>query len=337
MSGSAEDIVRAAAEQVRERYVFADRGAEMADALVSRVDEFASLEAEALCTALTTTLRELCPDRHLRVIWHVQPMPRYDGDGWDDPQRLATHWAGARLDNHGVYRVERLAGNVGYLDLRSIDEAEQTAPTIAAAMALLQHTSALLLDLRHNNGGAPSGVAFLCSYFFGPTPVHVNDVYDRATDSLHQYWTLPHLPGPRYLERDVFVLTSAKTFSGAEEIAYNLQQQRRATVVGEVTHGGAHPCGDFWLDPHVTIRVPVARSVNPVSGTNWEGVGVSPDVTVSAGEAFDEAYAAALRSVLAHLGDSAAEAELRQEADAALSLLTGTRAARQTEPPASSP
>jgi Peptidase family S41 len=328
MSGAAEEIVRAAAAQLRERYVFPDRGAAMAEALLSRVDEFAGLDTAALCEALTTAAREVCPDRHLRVVWHEEPKPRYEGDGWADPARLASHWAGARLDNHGVYRVERLAGNVGYLDLRSIEEAEQTALTIAAAMALLAHTGALLLDLRHNNGGAPSGVAFLCSYFFGPTPVHVNDVYDRATDSVHQYWTLPQLPGPRYLDRDVFVLTSAKTFSGAEEIAYNLQQQRRATIVGEVTHGGAHPGGEFWLHPHATIRVPVARSVNPVSGTNWEGVGVTPDVVVSAGEAFDEAYAAALRSVLARLGDSEAEAGLRVEATEALALLTGTGVGR---------
>lgn len=325
MSEAAEEVVRAAAAQLRERYVFAERGAAMADSLLSRVDEFAGLDTEPLCEALTDAVREVCPDRHLRVIWHEPARPRYEGDGWDDAQRLVSHWAGARLDNHGVYRVERLAGNVGYLDLRSIEEAEQTAPTVAAAMALLQHTGALLLDLRHNNGGAPSGVAFLCSFFFGPTPVHVNDVYDRASDSVHQYWTAPHLPGPRYLDRDVFVLTSAKTFSGAEEIAYNLQQQRRATIVGEVTHGGAHPTGEFWLDPHATIRIPVARSVNPVSGTNWEGVGVSPDVAVSAGEAFDEAYAAALRSVLARLGDSEAEAYLRDEASEALGLLTGTR------------
>ena len=325
MSPTAKEIVPAVAAHVRERYVLADQGAAMADALLSHVDEFAGLDGAALCDAVTEALRTVCPDRHLRVIWHEEAVPRYEGDRWDDPQGLVSYWAGARLDNHGVYRVERLPGNVGYLDLRSIDEAEQTAPTIAAAMALLQHTGALLLDLRHNNGGAPSGAAFLCSFFFGPAPVHVNDVHDRATESVHQYWTSPHLPGPRYLDRDVFVLTSAETFSAAEEVAYNLQQLRRATIVGEVTRGGAHPVGEFWLHPQASIRVPVARSVNPVSGTNWEGVGVVPDVAVSAGEAFDEAYAAALRSVLARLGDSEAERDLRREATTTIESLTGTR------------
>src|SRR5262245_41829118 len=106
MSGPADQIVRAAAEQLRERYVFADRGGAMAQALLSRVDEFAGLDTQTLCATLTTAVREVCPGRHLRLIYHEQPTPRYEGDGWDDPQRLAAHWAGARLDNHGMYRVE---------------------------------------------------------------------------------------------------------------------------------------------------------------------------------------------------------------------------------------
>jgi C-terminal processing protease CtpA/Prc len=196
------------------------------------------------------------------------------------------------------------------------------SPTGAAAIALVQYTDALLLDLRYNNGGAPSGVAFLCSHFFGPEPVHLNDVHER--DNVQQFWTYAHLPGPRYLDRPVFVLTSGMTFSGAEEIAYNLQQLKRATLIGETTRGGAHPVGQFWVGPHVSIRVPTARSVNPVSGTNWESVGVTPDVPTTAAEAYPEAYRRALRAVLERLDSttSPAERDLRQEATDALARLT---------------
>jgi hypothetical protein len=317
------DAVRRAAAEVRERYIFADRG-DAAAAAIERALEagaYDDLDDQRLAARLTDDLRAVCPDRHLKLVHHVDERPPYEGDEWDDPMVVAEYWAEARIANHGVVRVERLDGNVGYLDLRGIDEAEETAPTIAAAMALLQHTYALVLDLRENTGGAPSGVAFLCSYFFHAKPVHLNDVHERA--GIQQFWTFPSLPGPRYLDRPVYVLTSNMTFSGAEEIAYNLQQRRRATLIGETTRGGAHPVGQFWVGPHLSIRVPTARSVNPVSGTNWEGVGVVPDLAVPADDALREAHRLALRAVLERIGDSEApgHADLRLEAEQALAAL----------------
>jgi hypothetical protein len=324
VEASNEDLVRRAAAHVRGRYIFADKGEVAAAALEERLAQgaYAGLDEPALCAALTDDLRAACPDRHLRVVHRADARAEHEGDEWDDAQLIAGYWAEARIANHGLRRVERLDGNVGYIDLRTIDEAEQTAPTLAAAMALVQHTGALLLDLRRNQGGAPSGVAFLCSHFFEPEPVHLNDVHER--DKVQQFWTYPHLPGSRYLDRPVFVLTSDLTFSGAEEIAYNLQQLKRATVIGETTRGGAHPVGQFWVGPHISIRVPTARSVNPVSGTNWEGVGVTPDVPTTADEAFPEAYRRALRAVLDRLDatTSPAERNLRQETTEALARLT---------------
>jgi C-terminal processing protease CtpA/Prc len=238
---------------------------------------------------------------------------------------IAAYLADAARDNYGVQKVERLAGNVGYLLLTSIDEAEYTGPTIAAAMAVLANTSALLIDLRRNNGGAPSGVAFLCSYFFPPEPVHVNDIYSREGDASQQFWTLPHLPGERYLDKPVYVLTSSRTFSGAEELAYDLQQLRRAKVVGETTAGAANPVDVYQLDPHFELRVPTGRAINPTTGTNWEGTGVTPDIAVDAEQALDVAHAAALHAILAGLGDepSGAEAALADEAKAALAEVGG--------------
>jgi C-terminal processing protease CtpA/Prc len=148
-------------------------------------------------------------------------------------------------------------------------------------------------------------------------------VYDRASDATRQYWTPAHLPAPRYLEPPVFVLTGPRTFSGAEEIAYNLQQLGRATVVGAVTRGGAHPTGEYWVAPRVTIRIPVARSINPISGTNWEGVGVRPDVEVPEEDAYSRAYRLALEQVLDRLTDDPVHREVREEAIRALAELIG--------------
>jgi C-terminal processing protease CtpA/Prc len=198
-------------------------------------------------------------------------------------------------------RVERLPGNVGLLEIKPLlfDPAHGGAQ-VSAAMSLLSATDALLIDLRGCRGGSPDMVTFLCSHLFDGEPVHLNDLVDPADDTRRQFWTTPYLPGPRFGgSKPIWVLTSPASFSAAEEVAYDLQQLGRATVVGERTRGGAHPRDGFKLHPHLEATVPVKRAENPVSRTNWEGVGVQPDVEVPAADAFDEAYRRALEHVVA--------------------------------------
>ena len=146
-----------------------------------------------------------------------------------------------RLDNFGIHRVERLDGNIGYLDLRRVPVPAIAGPAMAAAMELVAGTYALIIDLRRNGGGAPDGVVFWCSYLFDDHPTHLNDIFRADTGETRQFWALPYVPGPRYLDRPVYVLTGPTTFSGGELLAYDLQALGRATVVGEPTRGGAHP------------------------------------------------------------------------------------------------
>jgi C-terminal processing protease CtpA/Prc len=294
----------------------------MAAAVRRRAAEGAydALTDEAFRDALNADLQAVSHDRHLGVRYHVEAKPPRDGDLWHDPAVVAEYFAQAEVDNYGVRRVERLAGGIGLLVITSIDEAEYAAPVIAGAMAVLASTRAMIIDVRANGGGAPSGVAFLCSYLFPPEPVHLNDIYTRPGDHTQQYWTLPHVPGERYVDKPVYVLTSGRTFSGAEEIAYNLQQLGRATVVGEQTGGGANPVDLYQLDAHFELRVPSGRAINPITATNWEGIGVTPDVRVDAADALQVAHLTALRTILNGLGESptGAEAGLATEIRAAL-------------------
>ena len=204
-----------------------------------------------------------------------------------------------RLDNFGIRRAERLDGNVGYLDVRRIPIPANAGPAITAAMELVAGTYALILDLRHNGGGAPEGVLYWCSYLLDEEPIHLNDIYHADTGETRQFWTLPYLPGTRYVDRPVYVLISGHTFSGGEEFCYNLQALGRAELIGETTGGGAHPTRPFPISGAVHIGIPFARSINPITGTNWQGTGVIPDVAVPEAEAFDVAYGKALRHVLA--------------------------------------
>ena len=172
-------------------------------------------------------------------------------------------------------------------------------PAIAAAMELVAGTYALIIDLRHNGGGSPEGVVFWCSYLLEEKPTHLNDIFHADTGETRQFWALPYVPGTRYVDRPVYVLTSSRTFSGGEDFCYTLQALGRAELIGETTGGGAHPTRGFPISRAVHIGIPFARSINPVTGTNWQGTGVVPDVAVPEAEAYDVAYGKALRHVLA--------------------------------------
>ncbi len=298
-----------------EHYVFPERAAAAATDVRARLaaGEYDGLDEPALAEALTARLAAHCADRHLQV--RVRDAQQRESLSAEAAQALWRERL--RLANHGVARVERLDGNIGYLDLRLVTEAAGGGRAIAAAMELVAHTGALLIDLRRNRGGSPDGVIFWTSYLFPDGQTHLNSITSAATGVTRQYWSLAYLPGERYLDRPVYVLTSGSTFSAGEEFCYNLQAQGRAVLVGETTRGGAHPTDAFPITPTLEIRVPTARSVNPVTGTNWEGTGVAPDLPVPAEQAYAVAYRAALEHVLA----SSDSAMVRDEAREALAGL----------------
>jgi C-terminal processing protease CtpA/Prc len=306
------EVVEEALRLLCDKYVFPDKAAQAAELVRARLAEGAydGLDEAALGAALTEHLNEVCADLHLRVRTRK---PGYEAAMTEEEFEAAWREQ-LRLANHGIARVERLDGNIGHLDLRLVASPDTGGTAIAAAMELVSHTNALIVDLRRNKGGSPQGVTFWNSYFFPDAETHLNDIYDGESGRTRQFWTLDYLPGRRYLDRPIWILTSATTFSGGEEFCYNLKALGRATLVGETTGGGAHPTMPFALTETLEITIPLARSINPVTGTNWEGTGVQPDIAVPADEAFDLAYRKALEHVIANV----TEASLKAEANEAL-------------------
>jgi hypothetical protein len=321
-------ITRDLAGLVAERYVFPGLAAEISRFLEDGLaeDRHAAVpDEQALATALTQDLQSLNGDKHLRLLYSVAELPGPAGQAerGDEAAELAAMTAFAERTAGGIARAERLEGNVGYLDLRPLLFPPVVAgEAMAAAMTLIAPAEVLLLDLRRCLGGSPDMVAMVCSYLFGDEPVHLIDIIDRpaadGTAAVRQSWTMPFTPGRRFgPDKPVLVLTSGTTFSGGEELSYDLQQLGRATVVGERTRGGAHPVERFPIRPHLQATIPIARAHSPVSGGNWEGTGVLPDVQVPAGEALGVAYQRALAHVLT-LGDEGARTETNAEARRAL-------------------
>jgi C-terminal processing protease CtpA/Prc len=282
--------------ELLDQYVFPEVGAAAGRAVraaraAERYPE--GLEPAELSKLVTEDLQSVNGDKHLRLQYTAEALPLTTGDkATDEEAEYAAAAREAARGAGGVPNVERLASNLGYIEIETLWPPAIGAPAVTAAMTLVAGSDGLIIDLRRCRGGSPSMVAFVCSYLFGPEPIHLNDIYHRVPDYTQQFWTHSYVPGPRYgTERPVAVLSSAFTFSGGEELAWDLKEHGRATLVGEWTRGGAHPVDRVQLHPHLRATIPNSRSVSPLSGRNWEGTGVAPDIEVPAGQALDTAVA----------------------------------------------
>jgi len=294
------ETIEAAIKALSDGYVFPEVAKKMEAMLRERVQkkEYDGItSAKEFATTLTTHLQEVSKDKHLRVRYSHEVMPKRERRE-PTPEDREEYQKFGRSINFGFEKIERMEGNIGYLDMRGFFGADAGAPTAAAAMNFLANSDALIIDLRKNGGGDPAMVAFVTSYLYDEEPVHLNDLYFRPEDSTRQWWTLPHVPGQKLGgKKDVYVLTSKRTFSAAEEFTYNLKNLKRATIIGEVTGGGAHPGGVRRLGDHFGMFVPSGRAINPISKTNWEGTGVKPDIEVPADHALKVAQITALQKL----------------------------------------
>lgn len=238
-------------------------------------------DGDAFAAQLTKDLREVSHDKHLSVAFNPFKTPHHSAPTAEDNARYERQM---EHDNCGFEKVEILPNNIGYIKFNAFMDASFCGPTVNAAMGFVSHTDALIFDLRQNGGGSPAMVTLIASYLF-EHPTHLIDIYNRKEDTTTQNWTLSYLPGVRLTKQPVYVLTSKVTFSGAEEFAFDLKNQKRATIVGETTGGGAHPVSGHIIADYFMVNVPFAKSLDPVSKTNWEGTGVEPDVKVSATDA----------------------------------------------------
>jgi hypothetical protein len=153
-------------------------------------------------------------------------------------------------------------------------------------------------------------IQLISSYFF-EEPVHLNSFYIRDEDKTKQFWSHSYVEGPRLTDVDLYVLTSPRTFSAAEEFTYNMKNLERATIVGETTGGGAHPVRLVaFEDLKISMTLPFGRAVNPISGTNWEGTGIEPHMEVPEAGALDVAHLDALRKLTEQAPDEQRRAEL---------------------------
>ncbi len=298
------EVIAELTKQLRANYVFpevAERVAKELSSTASKVGYKGAMSKTVFANELSQDLRALSNDLHFGVSF--DPDYRSD-DETSNPSaaELEKQRADTARRGYGIARVERLPGNIGYLDLRFFGDTEFVGARYSAALSLLDGTDALILDLRRNDGGDASAVAYLLSHFFARGDGrHLTDIYFRVENETQQYWTSPSV-GERYT-KPVYVLISARTFSGGEGCAYAFQTQKRATLVGETTAGAANPFDTLALGHGFVARIPSMRAIDPVTHTNWEHVGVKPDIAVPAAQAQRTAYTAILKTLISNTNE----------------------------------
>ncbi len=317
--GLSNAVIDQAAKRLEEDYIFPDLAAKMIQSVRKRQadKEYAGIKTgQELAERLTKDLQAVSKDKHLRVFCSTDKLAkRGHSGGAESPHRKDDRRQMGQWINAGYRKVERLGGNVGYLALDGFLPAAEAEETAASAMNFLAGTDALIIDLRHNGGGDPESVALLCSYFFGPEPILLNSLYWRKGNRTDEFRTRKEVAGKRYLNKDVYVLIGPRTFSGAEEFAYDLQTQKRATLVGETSGGGAHPGDLAPLGDHFLMFVPQGRAINPITKTDWEGTGVKPDVAVPAADALEKAHAVAIEKLLKNAKDDETRQQIRMDVE----------------------
>jgi hypothetical protein len=224
--------------------------------------------------------------RHLELTFEPGGTGQPDkvSPGWPDPDPEEVRARAA-----GVSQVQRLADGTCLIGIQELDDIGLAQPYLDAAFALAHGSTRILLDLRANGGGDSATVAYIAGRLLGDTPTQLSEVVypDRRRE-----WWAPALPSGTSLRQPVAVLVGPGTFSSGEALAYHLQARGRVTVVGETTPGAADHVTPIRLAPTVMADLPEAYVVDTITGTNWEGVGVVPDIACAPDTVIETALAA---------------------------------------------
>ncbi len=281
-----QQVIRAAIANLKQYYIDPPSAQKMADALLAHEkdgDYDAVTDGRAFADLLTRQLRDVSQDMHLDLIYSQSPLP--DRPPVLTPEGRARYRKALEQENCTFEKVEILPHNIGYLKLNSFPDPSICQPAATAAMTSLNHADAIIFDLRDNRGGYPGMVRLLAAYLFD----HPEYLYTPSETTARQSWTKSPVPGNRLADKPVYLLTSARTASGAEHFAYNLKMLKRATLVGETTRGVAHAGVFQRIGEHFGMGIPETRSINPFSSRDWEGTGVEPDVKMKATHALERA------------------------------------------------
>nr|WP_232848767.1 S41 family peptidase [Bowmanella yangjiangensis] len=294
-------------QEIAKQYVLDEKKPAILDSLeiLSSSEELERVSSDKeFAEAIANDLKKF--DKHFSFSWK-------NDEKIDANQPSESYWERLERKNSGFSKVEILEGNVGYIDFWGFDKVNSNSTErVANVMSMVADTSAIIFDLRNNGGGHPEMSQLISSYLF-KNRTHLNSIYWRDSGEVDEFWTFRKVKGKKLVDIPIYILTSSKTFSAAEDFAYSLQSLKRAVVVGEVTGGGAHPMRFLDFGNGFVAGIPYGKAINPVTKTNWEWVGVKPDLVSSKDSAFSLAYYTVLENLVKTELNFAAKNEIRDK------------------------
>jgi hypothetical protein len=283
-------IIASAIASIKQHHIDPLEAQRAANALLAHErqgDDDSATSAEEFTRLATRQMREATGDHQLELLYSPRAIPeRTPGP---EPPPSAEYRDEALRVNCAFEQVKILPHNVGYLKLNAFPDTSVCQATATAAMAKLNDADALIFDLRDNGGGFPSMVSLIAAYLFD----HPEYMYCPLESTTAESWTHSPVPGNKLANKPVYILTSSRTISAAEEFTYDLKMLKRATLVGETTAGANHAANLHAIGDNFYVATVEVRAINPYSKSNWNDTGVKPDVKVRS----PDALTAALRLV----------------------------------------
>ncbi len=295
-----KEVVDQLSKEMIARYVVKEKAQEVAKIIQAN---YSNGKYDSLTTGKDFALKlaqdanAICKDAHFRIRFSESVLPVRKEASEPSKEELEADAKFVRLINAGFEEVKRLGGNIGYIRFFGFQDPKDAERAIQASMQFVQNTDALIFDIRDNGGGDPETVKMLCNYLFDK-PTHINSLLMRRGDKTDIVDFKTGTPKGKRYSNPIYVIVSKRTGSGAEEFAYDLQNQKRATIIGENTWGGANPGGNVRLNDHFMAFIPVGMARNPITMTNWEGTGVTPDVKCDPKESLKLAQIMAIKKLL---------------------------------------
>jgi len=298
---------------LKDKYVYPEMALKMEEAVRARQrrGEYDAIsDPQRLAEKMTADLREVFDDKHLKISYSPEPIPlRSAKAGAPTPAEIEARRVKQRRENFGLQRVEILKGNVGLIQIDYFAPLEWSEKSIAAAMSVAADTDALIIDVRQNRGSMDiNAIPFFCSYLFAE-PVQLGSYFSRETGETRQLWTYAVVPGRKFADKPVYLLTSRRTASGAEAFVSNLKRLKRAVIVGETTAGATMPGLSHRINEHFSVWISTGRSANG-SAAN-ENKGIAPDFPVAPEKAVETAHQQILKQLLETATDENWKAELK--------------------------
>lgn len=292
-----ENVWTEISKKIKENYIFPDIAIITDSVMTAQIKSgiFNNLTNKEFATSLTTSLRTITNDKHFYVKFLSSYRP--DVSKLNDKEQQKLDNISNSLENFGFENIKRLEGNIGYINFKGFAEPKSSEIALASAMNFVSNTNSLIIDLRENRGGDGGMLLLFCSYFF-KNKIKLCDIYYRNKRKNIENWTHEKVKGAKYLNKQVFILTSSNSFSAAEGLSYFLQSYGKARVIGEQTGGAANPVDHFIIDNKYLLLVPNGKVTAALTKTNWEQIGVTPDEKIKSEKALIKAHILALKDIL---------------------------------------